>query len=57
MKLSGDVEENPEPKPSLNQIFSIFYWNLNSISVHNYIKLSLLRALLSTHRFDVILFI
>ena len=54
MKLCGDVEENPGPKPSSNQIFSIFYWNLNGISVHNYIRLSLLRAYLSTHRFDVI---
>ena len=27
---------------------------MNSISAHNYIKLSLLRAYLSTHRFDVI---
>ena len=54
MKLCGDVEENPGPKPSSNQIFSICYWNLNGISVHNYIRLSLLRAYLSTHRFDVI---
>ena len=29
-------------------------WNLNRISAHNYIKLSLLRAYLSTHKFDVI---
>ena len=41
MKLCGDVEENPGPKPSSNQIFSICHWNLNSISAHNYIKLSL----------------
>ena len=54
MKLCGDVEENPGPKPSSNQIFSICYWNLNGISVHNYIRLSLLRAYLSTHRFGVI---
>ena len=54
MKLCGDVEENLGPKPSSNQIFSICHWNLNSISAHNYIKLSLLRAYLSTHRFCVI---
>ena len=35
LKLSGDVEENPGP---------IFHWNLNSISAHNYIQLSLLRV-------------
>ena len=54
VKLSGDVEENPGPKPSSSQSFSICHWNLNSISAHNYMKLSLLRAYLSTHKFDVI---
>ena len=47
-------EENPRPKPSSNQVFSTFHWSLNIISEHNYIKVSLLRAYLSTHRFDVI---
>ena len=54
MKLCGDAEENPGPKPSSKQIFIICYWNLNSISAHNYIRLSLLRAYLSTRRFEVI---
>ena len=38
LKLSGDIEENPGPKPSSNQSFSICHWNLNSMSAHNYIK-------------------
>ena len=50
--LKLDVEENPGPKPSSS--FCICHWNLNSISAHNYIKLSLLRAYVSTHKFDVI---
>ena len=54
VKLSGDVKENPGPKTSSSQIFSICHWNLNSISAHNYMKLSLLRAYFSTHKFDVI---
>ena len=54
MKLSDGVEENPGPKRSSKQIFSICHWNLNSLSAHNHIKFSLLRAYLSTHRFDVI---
>ena len=54
LKLSGDIEENLGPKPSSNQSFSICHWNLNSISAHNYIKVSLLRAYISTHKFDVI---
>ena len=36
LKLSGDIEENPGPKPGSNQSFSICHWNLNSISAHNY---------------------
>ena len=54
MKLCRDVEENQGPKLSSNQSFSICHWNLNSISLHNYIKLSFLRDYLSTHKFDVI---
>ena len=54
MKLCGNVEENLGPKPSSNQSFSICHWNLDSISAHNYIKLSLLKVYLSTNKFDVI---
>ena len=54
LKLSGDIEENPGPKPGSNQSFSICHRNLNIISAHNYIKVSLLRAYISTHKFDVI---
>ena len=54
LKLSGDIEENPGTKPSSNQNFSICHWNLNSISAHNYIKVSLLRAYVSAHKFNVI---
>ena len=55
MKLCRDVKENPGPKPSSNQNFSFCHWHWNSISAHKTdIKLSLLRAYLSTHRFDVI---
>ena len=41
VKLSGDVEVNTGPKPSSSQSFSICHCNLNSISAHNYMKLSL----------------
>ena len=34
--------------------FSICHWNLNSVSAHNYIKLSPLRAYVSADKFDVI---
>ena len=52
--LSGNIEKNPGPKPSSCAKFSICHWNLNSISAHNFIKISLLRAYVSTHNFDIL---
>ena len=52
--LSGDIEKNPGPKPSSCDKFSICYWNLNSISAHNFIKISLLRGYVSTHNFGIL---
>ena len=37
-----------------NQLFSICHWNLNSITAHNYLKISLLRAYILLHNFDVV---
>ena len=52
--LSGDIEKNTGPKPSSCDKFSICNLNLNSISAHNFIKISLLRAYISTHNFDIL---
>ena len=52
--LSGDVEINPEPKRKTAQTLSICHWNLSSIYAHNFAKLSLLRAYVSVHKFDII---
>ena len=52
--LSGDVELNPGPKHNAAQTFSMCHWNHNSISAHNFAKLSLLRAYANVHKFDVI---
>ena len=54
LELSGDVEFNPGPKPDSIQSFSICHWNLNSMSAHNYSKISLLTAYISIHDFDII---
>ena len=54
LELSGDIEFNPEPMPDSSQSFSICHWNLNSMSAHNYSKISLLTAYISIHDFDVI---
>ena len=52
--MSRDIEMNPGPKPSSCNKSSIYHWNLNSISAHNFIKLSLLRAYISAHNFDIL---
>ena len=52
LKLSGDVEFNAGPKLDSSQNFSICHWNLNSMSGHNYSKISLLTAYISIHDFD-----
>ena len=52
--LSGYVEINPDPKRTPKANLSICHWNLNSISAHNYAKLSLLRVYLAFHKFDII---
>ena len=52
--LSGNVEINSGPKRTPKASLSICHWNLNGISAHNYVKLSLLRAYLPFHKFDII---
>ena len=52
--LSGDVELNPGPKGKATQTLLICHWDLNSICAHEFAKLSLLRAYVSIHKFDII---
>ena len=52
--LSGDAELNPGPKRNYSNAFSICYWNLNSISAHNYAKVFFLKAYIAIHKFDII---
>ena len=54
LRLSGDIELNPGPKPNSCKSFSICHWNLNSITSHNFIKVSLLIGYNSIHKFDII---
>ena len=51
---SGDIEHNPGPKSNSSESFSICHWNLNSISAHNFIKISLLKTYIATHKLDVL---
>ena len=52
--LGADTELNPGPKRVSTSNISICHWNLNSISAHNYIILSLLKAYIAIHKFDII---
>ena len=52
--LSGDIKTNPGPTPSSWQCFSVCHWNLDSITAHNFAKLSLLTAYNLVHSFDII---
>ena len=53
-KRTGDIEQNPRPKPNSCQSFSIWHWNFNSFSAHSFIKISLLKAYIATHKLDAI---
>ena len=52
--LSSDIENNAGPKPSSCDEFSICHWNLNTITVHKFIKISVLRAYVSIHNFNIL---
>ena len=45
---------NPGPKPNPFHSFSMCHWNLNTLTAHNYIKVSLLRAYVAIKKFDVV---
>ena len=53
-KRSGGIEPNPGPKPNSCQSMFICHWNLNRISAHNFIKLSLLKPYIAIHKFEVV---
>ena len=54
IKRCGDIKENPGPMPKSCDCLPVCHWNLNSISAHKFIKLSLLRAYISINKIDII---
>ena len=54
--LGGNVHPNPGPtrKKDKDYNFSLCSWNVNSISVNNFSKLSLLSSYNSIYRYDLI---
>ena len=54
ISLREDVEVNPVPRTKATNTFSVCYCNLSSISAHNYLKVFLLKAYLTVHKFDIV---
>ena len=50
----GDIEINPGPKKLKKNSLSVCHWNLNSLSAHNFSKLTQLKAYISIHKHDFI---
>ena len=54
LRLHGDIELNPSPRKSKRNTVSVFHWNLNSITAHNFSKLTQLKLYISTYKYDFI---
>ena len=52
--MSNDIKVNPGPKLDYSRNFTICYWNLNSITAHNFSKINLLKAHLTIHENDIV---
>ena len=50
----GDIEPNPGPKKLKKNSLSVCHWNLNSLSAHNFSKLTQLKAYISMCKHDFI---
>ena len=50
--LSGDIEINPGPKRSSNITFC--HWNLNDLAAHDFIKVPLVEAFITSNNFDLV---
>ena len=54
LQCHGDIELNPGPKNLKTTLFSVCHWNLNSLTAHNYSKLTQLKAYISMYKYDCI---
>ena len=48
---SGDIETNPGPRKSF---IKFCHWNLNGLAAHDFVKIPLIEAFITTHNFDII---
>ena len=51
---NGDIELNPGPIKLKDRSLSVCHWNLNSLTAHNYSKLTQLKAYISIYKRDFI---
>ena len=54
ISLIGDVEVNPGPRTKASNPISVWQFDLNSISAHNYSKVSLSKACITANKFDIV---
>ena len=52
LQCHGDIELNPGPKNLKTTLFSVCHWNLNSLTAHNYSKLTQLKTYISLYKCD-----
>ena len=50
LQCHGDIEQNLGPKKLRNKSLSVWHWNLNSLTAHNYSKLTQLKAYTSMYK-------
>ena len=51
---NGDIEPNPIPRKLKQNSLTICHWNLNSLSAHNFAKLTQLKTYNSIYKYDFI---
>ena len=54
LRRHGDIELIPGPRKSKGNTVSVCHWNLNSITAHNFSKVTQLKAYISTYKYNFI---
>ena len=49
--ISGDIETITGPKKS--SAIKFCFWNLNGLAAHDFVKVPLIEAFITTHNFDI----
>ena len=50
----NDIEVNPGPELDSSKNYTTSHWNLNSIAVHNFSKINLLKTYLTIYKTDIV---